>query len=117
MVHREAKATALKVRAEHGDVLSQWPVVVRAHRGMHAKFTIEGGDGWVPVTITGADVASKSSINVTADGEPQSFGSSDGNDWRQTRWRSSTKSYDLIYTLALDRGVKEYVVDWTADDR
>ncbi len=117
MVHREAKATALKVRAEHGDVLSQWPVVVRAHRGTQAKFTIEGGDGWIPVTITGADVADKSSINVTADGEPQSFGSSDGNDWRQTRWRSSTKSYDLIYTLALDRGVKESVVDWTADDR
>ena len=117
MVHREAKGTALRVRAENGEVISQWPVVVRAHRGTHATFTIEGGSGWVPVIVTGANTPGKPSLNLSVDGAPRPVSPSDGNDWWQTRWRPSTKSCDFIYTLELDTRTKEHVVDWTAEDR
>lgn len=115
MVHREAEGTALRVRAEDGDVVSQWPVIVRAHRGKRAAFTIEGGNGWVPVIITGAKSPGKPLLTITADGAAQSVSPSSGNDWWQTRWRSASESCEFIYTLDLRKQAKKRAVLWTAE--
>ncbi|MCC6797483.1 MAG: hypothetical protein IT366_20385 [Candidatus Hydrogenedentes bacterium] len=113
MVHREAQGTALRIRAKEGDVVTQWPVVIRAHRGKRAAFTIEGGNGWLPVTISGANSPGRPTLIVTVNGTPQP--ASDGNDWWQTRWRATQHSCDYVYTLDLSQQANERVVNWNAD--
>ncbi|NUM54652.1 MAG: hypothetical protein HUU46_13490 [Candidatus Hydrogenedentes bacterium] len=101
MVHREAVNTNIRARAETGVILSEWPVIVRAHHGKRASVTIEGGSGFIPLTIADAGINADFALQVLCDGEIQPMPPSAGKDWWQARYRPTTKSYDLIFTVPL----------------
>ncbi|GMU91801.1 MAG: hypothetical protein AMXMBFR4_08590 [Candidatus Hydrogenedentota bacterium] len=95
-----------------------WPVAVRARGGVRAQFSIEGGLGYTPVTITGAKSNGPFRLEVVEGGRARTVEQSSpaGNDWWQSRYRPESNTWDLIFTLPLDSPGDERVIHgivWT----
>jgi len=102
---REAKGSAVTVEATEGVVEQRWPVCVRAERGERAEFTIAGGIGYTPVTITGAKQPGGFLLKTALGANPfevVDHSSATGNDWWQSKYQPATGTWDLTFTLPLD---------------
>lgn len=104
IVHREATLSDVKVCAQQGKVLQQFPVIVQAAKGGRAvEFTVFNGTGMVPITIAGA--ASRGPFTLVeerGDEElPIDQSSSAGNDWWQAEYRPEADTYDITFTVPM----------------
>jgi hypothetical protein len=117
---REATGSNVEVSATAGTVEQAWPVRIRAGHGTHAAFTINGGLGYTPVTITG--VASPSSFilqEVLGEDHRETIDQSSeiGNDWWQSDFHPDTGTWDLTFTLPLETPEntrQPHVFEWSA---
>jgi hypothetical protein len=106
LAQREAAGTDIDVHASAGALEQAWPVRVRAENGTRAEFTIKGGIGYTPVTITGAAACRGFTLQeVLADGTARTIDQSSevGNDWWQSRYDPASGQWDLTFTINLDR--------------
>ncbi len=118
LTHREAACSNIDVKARVGTVEQAWPVRIRAEQGRRAEFTITGGVGYTPITITGAaDYRTFNLQRLRGDGEAEAIPESKGGrDWWQAQFDSSTGNWELTFTLCLDtpedkRGPRTFL--WT----
>ena len=96
LVHREATGNALRVKSQRGTVTRVFPLVVAVGAGQTVEADVEGGVGWLPVTFTG--LASHRGYELRVNGGPFSQ-SIHGNDYWQTDYDPSTKSWSQTFNL------------------
>lgn len=104
LVHREAVLSNIEVTCAAGKVEQRYPVRIRAEAGRRADFTIVGGVGYTPVTITGASAYAPCRVTMILDdgGEMLIDESSDlGNDWWQADFDADAGEWEITYTLPL----------------
>jgi len=101
-VHREVQNTAIDVTARVGKVVSEWPIVIRARKGSKASFTIRGGGGYLPITITGVSRHAPFQLALKHGDTAQTVRQSELNDWWQCIYDPRTESYDLLFTVPMD---------------
>jgi len=102
---REAMGSNVEVKASVGTVENTWPVRIRAKKGQRAEFSITGGIGYTPVTIS--EVTHNTGFHLSKQGangdiEVIDESSSAGNDWWQADYDSVTGTWALTFTLSLD---------------
>jgi len=103
MVFREAKGNHLAVEVHDGTLEQTLPVKVRSNNGVRAEFTITGGVGYVPVTITGARDYAPFTLYIQTDEGYHPIDQSDqGNDWWQSQWDPQSGGWELSFSLPLD---------------
>jgi len=105
LTHREAASSNVELKARAGTVEQTWPVRIRAEGGRQAEFTITGGVGYTPVTITGAaDRRPFTLQRLHDDGTAKTIDESSavGRDWWQARFDPATSLWELTFTLCLD---------------
>ena len=104
LIQREAVGNNLAVTAAVGTVEQNLPVRIRTTDGFHARFSITGGIGYVPVTITGAAAYGPFAL-WQVDGAQKTLidqSSALGNDWWQTDYNVATDTWDITFSLPLD---------------
>ena len=100
--HREVAGNDLKVTAQGGDVLANYPIEVAATQD-DVKVTIEGGVGFVPITFSRLTDHAGYAIYQVVDGKHVALDqSSYGNDFWQTDYDAASQTYSLTYNLPLD---------------
>ncbi len=102
---REATGSNIEVKVFIGTLENTCPVRIRAEKGQRAEFSVTGGIGYTPVTITGATQNVGFRLEKRgANGVPEVIdeSSSVGNDWWQADFNPVTGTWDLTFTLSLD---------------
>lgn len=103
MIYREAIGNTLKVSASKGEVLHQFPLVVKANEKNEATISIEGGIGYVPITIKGITDYQNFDINVYKNEKKIKLNQEvHGKDYWQTDYDPTTKTWDLTFSMPLD---------------
>lgn len=102
MVYREAIGNDLQVEVSNGTLVNQYPVEIIAENNS-AQFSITGGCGYVPLTITGVNNYRDPRLYRKVDGSWQRIDQSfHGNDFWQTEYNSSSETWDITYNINLD---------------
>jgi len=102
MVYREAIGNDLQVDVTTGTLADQYPVEISAENNI-ALFSISGGIGYVPLTITNVGDYRDPQLYRKVDGLWQQVDQSvHGNDFWQTEYRASTGTWDITYNVNLD---------------
>jgi hypothetical protein len=102
MVHWEAVGNARKVEVTAGKLVHTHPDVrVVVAQGDRAGFTLRGGLGYVPITITG--LKKHAGYTLTVDGNPLDQ-SVHGNDFWQTDYDPATQRWARTYNIATKSG-------------
>ena len=103
MIYREAIGNNLEVSAVSGcSVIDNYPVKVEAN-GNTACFTITGGRGYVPVTITNVESYSAPVLYQKINGAWQKINQAVyGNDFWQTEYNASAGKWEITYNVNLD---------------
>ena len=102
MVYREAIGNDLQVDVTTGTLADQYPVKIIADNNM-AQFSISGGCGYVPLTITNVGEYRNPQLYQKLDDTWQKIDQSvHGNDFWQTEYRASTGTWDITYNVNLD---------------
>lgn len=102
-VLRIASGNSLKVEATKGTVVRRYPVVVKTDAHGHADFTVTGGIGYVPVSITGLKSHAGSRLWIERDGTRTPVDQSvHGSDFWQTDFDPRTKTFTRTYNIPLD---------------
>ncbi len=117
IVHREAKQNHLEVSSHAGAVESRFPVRVRAEGGRFARFTVKGGAGYVPVTISGAAQNGPFTLKCIDQGGTELIDQSSevGNDWWQADYNPQSGCWDLTFSLPMDgpdQQLKKRAFEW-----
>jgi hypothetical protein len=102
MVHREAAGNARRVEVGQGELIRRHPDVRVKANGDGAAFSVQGGVGYVPVTVTG--LASHAGYALTVNGEAVEQGVH-GNDYWQTDYDPKRKTWSRTYNLPMREGV------------
>lgn len=102
-VHRLALCNSLHVKSSKGSVKQQYPVVVKADLHGIADFTITGGAGYVPVSISGLKRHDGFHLLLEHNGIRTVIDQSvHGNDFWQTDFDPKTESFTRTYNIPLD---------------
>jgi hypothetical protein len=103
MVYREAVGNDLEVTASVGDVLTHRPVVVRAADN-RAEFTVRGGRGYVPLTVTGLTTCRAPRLEwLSPDGQWAAVDQAvHGHDFWQTDYHVQARTWEITYTVPAD---------------
>jgi len=99
MVHRQAVGDQIHVTVKVGRLVHSWPDVRVAAQDDRVVFTMEGGLGHVPVTVTG--LTSPKRGNLLLDGKPLDQ-AVHGNDFWQTEYDARTQTWSRTYNLPGD---------------
>jgi hypothetical protein len=104
MIAREALGNDLVVRVARGDLEASWPIRVRAASGHVASFTVIGGLGYVPITISGLSDYRRPILEIREEGGDwkRVDQSVEGNDFWQADYNSTDRTWELTYTVPLD---------------
>lgn len=103
LVHAEAAANDLKVDVEQGEVERAYPLKMKVDKEGRAKVTVEGGAGYLPVSIGGLSSPVGHSLNVDGRRLDQSI---HGNDFWQTDYDSLTKTWSVTFNVGRHQGGK-----------
>lgn len=96
MVEREALGNRRLIRTTHGELKRRYPdIEVKANRN-RARFTLEGGIGYLPVTFSGLSSPDNGNLLVDGDALEQSI---HGNDFWQTDYDAQTKTWSRTYNV------------------
>lgn len=104
MIAREAIGNDLAVQVSRGTLESNWPVRVCAAEGREASFTVAGGLGYVPITISGLHDYHRPQLEIReAGGDWKRVDQSvEGHDYWQADYSPADRSWELTYTVPLD---------------
>ena len=103
-IYREAAGNALEVQVAGGELLSSYPIHIRA-TDVQIGMTIKGGNGKVPLRIEGLPSAEGYVLDQIVDGEIVPLDqSARGNDFWQTDYEQDSQTFRLTYNLPLDAG-------------
>lgn len=99
-IYQQVLGGKINVNASVGTVISSYPVAISAVSGdVVAQFTINGGLGYVPVTVKGLPTFSGYKLQVKSGAEWVDVDQSvNGNDYWQA-YRDSNGSYSLTYNV------------------
>ncbi|TWT54569.1 hypothetical protein Pla22_22190 [Rubripirellula amarantea] len=96
MIHREAIGNDRHVQLETGKLVRVYPDVCIVAENDNAEFTLAGGLGYVPITLTG--LASPRGHHLSVNGKPLDQ-NVHGNDFWQTDYDPSTKTWSRTYNV------------------
>ena len=100
--YREARQNNLQVQVSGGKLIRSYPVLVEAGAS-EVTVDIQGGAGAVPISFRGLASATGHQLFQVVDGKREKFDQSvHGNDFWQTDFDPSTKTYKLTFNLPLD---------------
>ncbi|MDB4537193.1 hypothetical protein N9230_01095 [Akkermansiaceae bacterium] len=107
MIHRESEGNARKIEMRQGALERRFPDVRISVENVAAKFSLEGGLGYVPITLTG--LKSHDGIELRVDGEllDQSV---HGNDFWQCNYDPGTKSWSQTFNVPFPKQ-KRYAIE------
>ena len=106
MIHREAAGNRREINIEIGELQHQHPDIrIRAVKD-RASFSLNGGIGYVPITITG--LTSPSGYTLTINDEPLDQ-SVHGNDFWQTDYDADTKKWSQTFNVPVDGNVERAI--------
>ena len=101
--YREALQNDLQVNVSSGNLIRSYPVLIAA-TAPEVIVDIRGGVGAVPISFSGLASAKGYTLYQVVDGKRRKFDQSvHGNDFWQTDFEPSTKTYTLTFNLPLDR--------------
>jgi hypothetical protein len=109
LIHREAHGNDLRVRVSEGKLIDTLPIVIAAKNAKTAKFSITGGVGYVPISITGLDRHAPFRLDDVTNGRHtivQSGGTAEPS-W-QSQYDAVSKKWTLSFTLPLDADDDEH---------
>jgi hypothetical protein len=111
MVEREAAGNRPVLKVDQGNAASGWPLVVPFPTSGEVAFTLQGGLGWIPLSVTGLPSADAGELfRVTPDGrEPVVQGAVARAFW-QTDYDAATRLWTLTYNLPATEQPTAYVV-------
>jgi hypothetical protein len=89
-VHREAAGNALQPQAQRGTIEKPYPLVVAVDDQQHARVSLQGGLGHLPVTFIG--LTRPQGHRLLVNGKPAEH-------W-QTDWNSATQRWQVTYNVA-----------------
>ena len=99
---REAQQNNLQVSVARGQLIRSYPISIEA-TAPEVTVDIRGGVGAVPISFSGLDSATGHTLYRLVDGKRQKFDQAvHGNDFWQTDFDPSTKTYKLTFNLPLD---------------
>jgi hypothetical protein len=102
MTYREATGNHITVAAERGTVEKHYPIVIAAEND-EAHFTVSGGMGYVPLTVTGLSSYCRPALYVKKNGQWEKIDQSNhGNDFWQTDYYQHTGKWECTYNIHLD---------------
>lgn len=102
-VYREAVGNTLKIETKKGKVISKFPIKVLVDKNNTAEVFIKGGVGYVPITFTGLTSYKDFKFDVYLNGNKLKLNQEvHGNDYWQTDFNASSKTWEITYTLVLD---------------
>ena len=109
MLRTVASEGALEVSVSTGELLRTYPVELMAEPGQTAvEFGLEGGLGYVPVTVRGLARPEGWRLEQELEGSWAAVDQSvEGSDWWQAHYDEAAGSYELIYNLP-NRGEQRY---------
>ena len=103
-IYREAASNALEVEVAGGELLSAYPIHIRA-TDAQIGIAINGGNGKVPLRIEGLPSAQGYVLHQIVDGQMLPLDQSvQGNDFWQTDYDQDSQTFRLTYNLPLDAG-------------
>jgi hypothetical protein len=98
LVQREAAGNTLQTEARRGRVVRPYPLVVAVDAQQHAEVAVQGGLGYVPVTITGLASPDGHAIFVDDQRLDQSVY---GNDFWQTDYDPATQRWQQTFNITV----------------
>ena len=103
MILREAVGNDLEVTATRGKIVHRYPVLVEVDAEGRAEFSVQGGVGYVPITIGGLKHYRGFRLD-RCDGGPWTpiDQSVHGNDFWQTDYDAAAGTWRLTYNVPLD---------------
>ncbi len=102
MARREAAGNHITLTAHDGKALSAYPVVVESN-GNKAGFSIKGGIGYVPLTITGLTSYRNPKLFVKESGQWKEVDQSRyGKDFWQTDYNTTAGRWEITYNVNMD---------------
>jgi hypothetical protein len=102
MIYREAVGNHLKVNVTRGKLEHTYPIRIRS-RGGEVAFTVTGGLGYVPVTISGLSDYRGFRLEHKVDGNWTEMDQSrHGKDYWQTDYNPQAQRWERTYSLPLD---------------
>ena len=96
MVEREANGNNRKLYIEKGKVIHRYPDIRIESDGGSVSFTLEGGLGYVPITITGLRSPDEGELKIDDIILDQAI---HGNDFWQTNYDSMSKMWSRTYNV------------------
>lgn len=115
LLYEYALKGKLEISAQYGGVENCYPVVIKcgdANEGIGARFTLSGGMGYVPVTITGAPEYSAWRLYKLSDGQEISLEAEQGvkgNDYWQCIQDPDTGLFSYSFNLEHSGGEETYI--------
>ena len=102
MIHREAVGNDLEVKVARGKLVRVRPTMLRA-TGNKAEFTVTGGLGYVPITISGLSDHRAPVLEANQGGRWRKVDQSvHGNDFWQTDYDAADGTWEITYSVPLD---------------
>lgn len=104
MVHREAVGNRLQLAARHGRVESVYPTRVACDPTGQAEFTVQGGVGFLPVTISGIRDYRRHTLERRSGADWIAVDQAvHGNDFWQADYHPGSATWDLSFNINADR--------------
>ncbi len=102
MVYREAFGNDIGVKVTRGNLINNYPLKVEA-KNSQAEFSVTGGCGYVPLTITNVSNCQNPKLYRKVNGKWQSISQEvHGNDYWQMEYNAANGTWDITYNVNLD---------------
>ena len=100
-LYYQVTGAALNVTADVGQIVSSYPVYIQGEDGeIAASFTLEGGLGYVPITVGGLSTYQNWQLQYREGDEWKPVDQSvNGNDYWQTYYDATSCSYEITYNV------------------
>lgn len=113
LLYEYAVKGRLEISAQYGQIENVYPVVIKCgdtSQGMGARFTVSGGKGYVPVSITGVPEYSNWRLYKLIDGQEVILDQSvQGNDYWQCIQDAQTGLFTYSFNVEQNGNQAEYV--------
>ncbi len=102
LVYREAVGNATEVDVSTGELVKEYPIQIKADKNK-AIFSVRGGLGYVPLTISNVSTYRNPELYRKVDGDWQKVDQQvHGNDFWQTEYNAENGTWDISYNINLD---------------
>ncbi len=101
-VYREAIGNDLKLQVEGGDVIQNYPIIIKAEES-EVSVNIQGGIGYVPIRFENLESAKGYQLYEVVDNELVELNQAvKGNDFWQTEFDTKAQAYRMTFNIPLD---------------